>query len=175
MLINISDILSHENQVVQKEVVLEMEEFTFKMGTFPIIEKTPVHLILTNMGNKKLLVEGMVDLSLVIPCARCLEDVKTDMHLNISKEVDMKISDEERMKEMDETHFMLGYDLDVEKLIYGEILLNWPIKVLCKEDCLGICSICGKNLNLGKCECDTETLDPRMAAIQDVFKKFKEV
>lgn len=175
MLINISDILSHENQVVQKEVVLEMNQFESKMGTFPILEKTPIQLTLTNAGDKKLLVEGSVDLSLLIPCARCLEDVKTDMHLTISKEVDMKISEEERIKEMDETNFMIGYELDVEKLIYGEIFINWPVKVLCREDCLGICSICGKNLNLGSCECDTEVLDPRMAAIQDVFKKFKEV
>ncbi|HAJ39913.1 MAG TPA: DNA-binding protein, partial [Lachnospiraceae bacterium] len=44
-----------------------------------------------------------------------------------------------------------------------------------KEDCKGICSICGKNLNHGTCDCDHTDLDPRMAQIRDIFNKFKEV
>ena len=69
----------------------------------------------------------------------------------------------------------LGYDLDVDELVYSEILVNWPLRVLCKEDCKGICSICGKNLNHGTCDCDHTDLDPRMAQIRDIFNKFKEV
>ena len=61
------------------------------------------------------------------------------------------------------------------ELVYSEILVNWPLRVLCKEDCKGICSICGKNLNHGTCDCDHTDLDPRMAQIRDIFNKFKEV
>ena len=49
------------------------------------------------------------------------------------------------------------------------------MKVLCKDNCKGICSRCGANLNKGDCGCDTWVPDPRMAAIQDIFKQFKEV
>ena len=44
-----------------------------------------------------------------------------------------------------------------------------------KDDCKGICSRCGANLNIQTCDCDTTGLDPRMAAIKDIFSKFKEV
>ena len=71
--------------------------------------------------------------------------------------------------------YIHGYDLDVDELVYSEILVNWPLRVLCKEDCKGICSICGKNLNHGTCDCDHTDLDPRMAQIRDIFNKFKEV
>ncbi|MDD6168654.1 MAG: DUF177 domain-containing protein, partial [Lachnospiraceae bacterium] len=54
-------------------------------------------------------------------------------------------------------------------------LVNWPAKVLCKPDCKGICPKCGTNLNLETCDCEQGELDPRMAAFQDVFNKFKEV
>ena len=57
----------------------------------------------------------------------------------------------------------------------GEILMNWPMQVLCKEDCKGLCPSCGANLNLTTCDCDSTDLDPRMAKIRDVFSKFKEV
>ena len=56
-----------------------------------------------------------------------------------------------------------------------DVLMSWPLKVLCKEDCKGICSRCGKNLNEGPCGCAEEPKDPRMAAISDIFSKFKEV
>ena len=66
-------------------------------------------------------------------------------------------------------NFMEGYQINVETFVYNEILLNWPMKILCKEDCAGICNLCGKNLNEGDCGCDRFVPDPRMAAIQDIM------
>ncbi len=70
---------------------------------------------------------------------------------------------------------MEGYHLNVDELINNELLLNWPMKILCKEDCKGICKVCGKNLNDGACGCDDFVPDPRMAAIKDLFNANKEV
>ena len=111
----------------------------------------------------------------MIPCSRCLEDVDTEFVIEFDKELDMKMDDGERQKALDEHSYIEGYNLDVDELVYGEILVNWPVKVLCKEDCKGICSVCGTNLNLSTCSCETTDLDPRMAKIRDIFSKFKEV
>ena len=122
----------------------------------------------------QLRISGTVDLAASIPCSRCLEEVPTRIHFDIDKEFRLEnsaINDEE----MEDIDYLIGFDLDVDKLIYGEILVNWPMKVLCKEDCKGICKVCGMNLNKGDCNCQRTELDPRMAAIQDVFNKFKEV
>ena len=70
---------------------------------------------------------------------------------------------------------MSGYELDVDTLINNEILINMPVKVLCKEECKGICPVCGGNLNEKECGCDTFVPDPRMAAIKDIFNANKEV
>ena len=67
------------------------------------------------------------------------------------------------------------YHLNVDELIKNELLLNWPLKVLCREDCRGICKTCGRNLNDGGCGCDDFVPDPRMAAIKDLFNANKEV
>ena len=55
-----------------------------------------------------------------------------------------------------------------------ELLMNMPMKILCREDCKGICNRCGANLNEGTCHCEEEPKDPRMAAILDIFREAAE-
>ena len=106
----------------------------------------------------------------IIPCSRCLEDVRTTIHLDIFRKLDMKLSEDDRIKALDENSYIADYTLDVDGLVYDELLTVWPMKVLCREDCKGICMKCGKNLNEGDCGCDRTVLDPRMAAIRDIFR-----
>ena len=112
---------------------------------------------------------------LEIPCDRCLEAVPTEFILEFTKNVDLDESSEEQAMELDEKNYIDGYNLDVDKLLYNEILIGWPMKILCREDCKGICNMCGQNLNKGTCDCEDTSLDPRMSVIRDVFKNFKEV
>ncbi|MCI5872810.1 MAG: DUF177 domain-containing protein [Clostridiales bacterium] len=174
MLIDISEIVSCENKEITKEVSIELNSFISKLGEFPITKKAPIDIRIANRENKRLLIQGDVDLTVSIPCSRCLEDVPTDIHFSVDKELELNGS-EVNDEEMEVTDYLIGLNLDIDKLIYGEILVNWPMKVLCKEDCKGICKVCGMNLNKGNCDCQRTELDPRMAAIQDVFNKFKEV
>ena len=174
MLIDISEIVSCENKEITKEVSIELNSFISKLGEFPITKKAPIDIRIANRESKRLLIQGDVDLTVSIPCSRCLEDVPTDIHFSVDKELELNGS-EVNDEEMEVTDYLIGLNLDIDKLIYGEILVNWPMKVLCKEDCKGICKVCGMNLNKGNCDCQRTELDPRMAAIQDVFNKFKEV
>ena len=173
MTIDVSTIVKSVNMIKTETVELEFDSFESKMGTFTILKKSPVTLEISNQESKRLLISGTVDIEVAIPCDRCLEDVPTNIHFNIDKTLTIgeSIVDEE----MEETDYLIGFELDVEKLVYAEILVNWPMKVLCKDDCKGICRVCGMNLNKGTCNCERSELDPRMAAIQDIFNKFKEV
>ena len=110
-----------------------------------------------------------------IPCDRCLEDVRYEFALDFAKHVDIGLSDAELTEELDESNFIDGYHLDVDKLLSNEILSGWPEKVLCKEDCKGLCPVCGQNLNTKSCDCEDTGLDPRMSVVRDLFKNFKEV
>ena len=118
---------------------------------------------------------GTGGITVSIPCDRCLEAVSVEIPISFKRKLDMKLTDEERVNDLDENAYLTGMDLDVDQLVYFEVLMNWPLKVLCKEDCKGICRQCGKNLNEGPCDCVEEPKDPRMAAISDIFSKFKEV
>ena len=175
MQIHLSDISSCEGKCVQVTAPLEMDCITFQMGSFPVLHKEPLELTITNTGKKVLELVGTRAITVSIPCDRCLEDVSVEIPLSFKRKLDMKLTEEERVNDLDENAYLTGMDLDVDQLVYFEVLMNWPLKVLCKEDCKGICSQCGKNLNEGLCDCVEEPKDPRMAAISDIFSKFKEV
>ena len=174
MIIDISKVVKSINKEVSEEVSIEMNSFESRLGEFPILQKSPVVLRIQNQENKTLFITGSVDITVGIPCGRCLEEVPTQICFDIDKKLDIGESvllDDE----MEENDYLIGFELDVDKLVYAEILVNWPMKVLCKETCEGICNVCGMNLNKGTCDCQRTELDPRMAAIQDIFSKFKEV
>ncbi len=178
MFLDFFTIMSKENREEEKEVRLDMEFFESKMGVFPIIEKEPFVLHLSNVENRELLIRGKLDVTVSIPCARCLTEVPTRLHLEIDKEI--PISQITDAGQADGDHFekpgyVDGHQLDVDRLAYEEMLVVWPMHVLCKEDCKGLCSQCGANLNKKACSCEKKVVDPRMAAFQDVFNKFKEV
>ena len=174
MIIDISKVVKSINKEVSEEVSIELTSFESRLGEFPILQKSPVVLTVANQENKTLFIRGSVDVTLSIPCGRCLEEVPTQICFDIDKKLDINdsvLTDDE----MEENDYLIGFELDVDKLVYAEILVNWPMRVLCKEDCEGICNVCGANLNKGDCGCQRTELDPRMAAIQDIFSKFKEV
>ncbi len=174
MIIDISNVVKSINKEVSEEVSIELSSFESRLGDFPILQKSPVVLSIANQENAAVFIRGSVDVTLSIPCGRCLEEVPTQICFDIDKKLTIQDSilvDDE----MEETDYLIGFELDVDKLVYAEILVNWPMRVLCKEDCEGICKVCGANLNKGDCGCQRTELDPRMAAIQDIFSKFKEV
>ena len=53
-----------------------------------------------------------------------------------------------------ESNVLMGQRLDVADLAQQTVLSALPLGLRCKEDCLGLCSICGANRNMGECSCD---------------------
>lgn len=178
MKLDISDVYSLDNKEIVRKVHMDMAEFMSRQGTFPIQAGEPFDLMIANREGKRLQLSGETDVTVQIPCDRCLEDMSVPFSIKIDKEFaldtdgyeDSEDDDDEAASYIDEERV-----LDVDRLIYNEILVNWPAKVLCKPDCKGICPKCGTNLNLATCDCEQGELDPRMAQFQDVFNKFKEV
>ena len=170
MLIDLTEVLSCDGNVQRFENVKGPE--TFDAGGFgPAPEvKEPLTLTLINKGDKTLLIEGGAVYSATLPCDRCLADVEVDIPLDFAIEADMKLDDAKRVEELDETGFINGHELDTDRLLIEELILGRPVKVLCRDDCKGLCRKCGRNLNLGDCGCDLTEPDPRMAAIADIFK-----
>lgn len=174
MLVNLTDVFSSEEKIVKQEIALELDTFVYNGEEYSIIAKEPLSMVFSNISVGKALVEGKGKISLDMKCDRCLTSVPYEMDLQFSYEVFSPDKSSEDTEE-DEQEFMEGYELNVGNLVNNEILMSWPMKVLCKPQCKGICTVCGKDLNTGECGCDTFVPDPRWAALKDIFNANKEV
>lgn len=175
MLVNLSDVLTSAGKITEAEIPVEMTVFESRMGRFPILEAEPVRFVFTNQGIGKANVAGSTSIVLGMQCDRCLKEVTVKLNLEFTREITSPDSTDSDSEDQDDRGVMEGYQLNVEALIYNEILINQPEKVLCKPDCKGICKQCGNDLNDGECGCDTFVPDPRMAVLQDIFNANKEV
>ncbi|WP_066716136.1 YceD family protein [Clostridium sp. Marseille-P299] len=175
MLVQLSEIMNINDGVRKMTVPIEFDTFELNGNTYKVHEKDSVQLTIKNLGNRKVLIDAKTNLSLYVPCDRCLKPVLIPFDIDTSKEIDFNLTTEQRTEDLDETTFITGYELDVDRLICEEVLIGFPMKVLCKDDCKGFCKVCGANLNDGECGCDRTELDPRMSVIRDIFNNFKEV
>ena len=174
MFINVSEYISTPLKSKTYEVPLDMQYYDHQGTKYPFKDQGVLKLTVSNSGNRTILLKGEWQGSLVVPCDRCLKDVIVPFDVVIDREVDFtKIQDD--TFDDDSSSYIVDNSIDTDALINHEILIHFPMKILCREDCKGICLKCGKDLNLGECGCDRKVLDPRMAAIQDIFKNFKEV
>ena len=161
---NLTDLFNQENKVVEFQL-----DFPFEKYNDEVIQNDPkVSLTLTNISKGKVMIKGACDLKFTLLCDRCLKDVDTVVALDFEREVYApEYLEDDDMKE--DQVFVTEYELDVEALLREELQLSWPSKILCDEDCKGICKKCGQNLNDGTCECDDFVPDIRFANLMDIF------
>lgn len=102
-------------------------------------------------------------------CDRCLgttEDEVSDLVERLLLTHENRPADELELQEQDMNVIHLsGEVFETEPLVVEQLQLNIPMKPLCRPDCAGLCPRCGADLNEGDCGCETETVDPRWAAL----------
>lgn len=109
-------------------------------------------------------------------CGRCLEPVEWKMESNFDLEIGLAeaapLDSELALAEADlDVVYLEEPLLDLDKLAIEQVVLEMPIRVLCFEECAGLCPRCGVNRNVeGACQCEPEA-DPRWAALKDLAGK----
>ncbi len=106
-------------------------------------------------------------------CARCLAPVEGVFTLEFERTVAAEGSiTEEQLEENEDSYVMIRDGrLDVDLPLREELLLCFPMRLLCDEDCKGLCPKCGRSLNEGDCGCPTKEIDPRLAVLQKWLDK----
>ncbi len=170
MIIDISNTISTEDKTSEHEICLEAKDINVN-GTDCKVVSAPVFLLtLTNQAGVRLDMSADGEVVLSVPCDRCLEPVE----ITVSIMIDEQIAIENGALTGEKPDFVSGNTMDTEAAIMDSIFSEFPAKILCSEDCKGLCLKCGKNLNEGECGCDRFVQDPRMAAFNDLFNQFKD-
>lgn len=154
MYINLSDLKEIGGR---KNVSLELEfhNLEFVDREIEIKDKVQLELEIYNTEDS-FLVQGTLEAELILSCSRCLQKYSSPIKLDISEDViKSEMEDEE--------------ELYLDDIIVDNIILSLPMKPLCSEDCKGICPQCGQDLNQGECDCEIETVDPRLAKLKEFY------
>jgi uncharacterized protein len=121
--------------------------------------------------NEQFHLVGSVRTTLEMPCGRCLEafimpvdqafDLRYQPHAKNTGEGEREIEEDDLT-----TAFYENDEIDLGQLMREQFYLALPMKPLCREDCQGLCPVCGTNLNNGTCTCTRDWEDPRFAALK---------
>ena len=186
MLINLKEFFDRKDFTKEYSVGYDGNEIEISHEAFEISVNDYLLTFKTDRNNV-INLSYTIDVNLLIPCSRCLEPVDNHIRISDSKILDFtktevdeteaakSLNDLSEYEKITDLSYIDGLVFDTDVFMKSEILINLPFKVLCKEDCRGICKRCGINLNYGSCDCDTTEPDPRMSKILDVFNQFKEV
>ena len=111
-------------------------------------------------------------------CARCVEPVATQIGGDFDllyRPLGVDAGKDERSISEAETEigYYSGDGIELQDVLREQILLALPARIVCSENCRGLCARCGKNLNVESCACEEEPPDPRWAALADLKNKLK--
>jgi DUF177 domain-containing protein len=123
-------------------------------------------------------VAGGFETRVELACARCLEPLEHEVIKKFDLLYRPQGSDAGK-EELSvtaaeaEVSYYQGEGLQLEDVLREQILLALPLRVVCKEECKGLCPHCGKNLNYEQCSCAEPLEDPRWAALKEIREKLQ--
>jgi len=128
---------------------------------------------------KDIRIQGRLSTSLKVACARCLEAVlfAVDRPFELLYRPQGTDAGREELSVTDteaEVGYYQGDGLQLEDVLREQVLLAVPLKLLCREDCKGLCPHCGKSLNQEQCSCSEPLEDPRWAALKEIRSKLEQ-
>ena len=166
MLLGLSKIIDSPGASVPFSVSVDLSDLRYGVS-YPVSEPVVAQGVVRNTAGV-LLMKGNVTTTIHGICDRCAAEFDRFIDFPIDVVLVTELSNEENE---DEWVFPLeGDSADLDDIVRTVFVLNLDSKLLCKDDCKGLCHRCGKNLNDGPCGCRKEP-DPRFAALRQLLEK----
>ena len=166
MLLGLSKIIECPGATIPFSTSVDLSDLRYG-NSFPVTEPVTAEGQVRNTAGV-LVMTGSITTTIHGTCDRCASEFSRDEDIPIDVVLVTELANEENE---DEWVFPLeGDSADLDDIVRTVFVLNLDSKLLCKEDCKGLCHRCGKNLNDGPCNCQKE-LDPRFAALKQLLEK----
>ncbi|WP_169306574.1 YceD family protein [Cohnella pontilimi] len=168
MILHVQELLSRQQPVEFQGSIDLTERFRDVRDVIPL---TPLEYRLTAQASqKRISITGELSCRLRLLCSRCLAPIDEAFEIPFEELFQvMKDSDPEPDEDTDFVP-VTGERIDLRPFLEEELLVHLPLAPLCSQDCKGLCPECGTNRNEQACNCKTDRIDPRFAALQDLFK-----
>ena len=165
MVIDVAPLLRGEVKKINIDYILSPEQ----IDQVSFDDAHVVGVLTDNSGSMRLKLQAT--LSYHGECARCLAPIDGVFSLDFERTVTTEgMIDDERLEELVDEYVVLdGHELSVDDTLCEELVLSFPQRLLCSEDCEGLCPKCGRPRREGDCGCPTKEIDPRFAVLATFF------
>ena len=153
-----------------------IDEPAFGELSIEVSNNAPIsgEVVFSNIGSV-IYVKGFIKTEIDILCSRCLDTYKQQVNKQVEEvlpiakaNIDKSFDDENYLEDLDEPLFVDNI-FDLSEMLRQYILLEVPYKPLCKEDCKGLCSSCGANLNYDSCSCSEKEVNNPFSELSDLL------
>jgi uncharacterized protein len=173
-------------QIKEDGLTLELEN---SVGTFPILAEMvangecefagPLRTALRAIRIGDLVeIDGNVETSVRLPCSRCLQLFETPLKssfaltfmqqaIDVMENTDSHQEVELSAEDMGIVYFQ-GEKINLKDAIQEQVVLEFPLRPLCKLDCKGMCPECGADLNENPCNCDQKPSTGKFAVLKNL-------
>ncbi|MDI6794755.1 MAG: DUF177 domain-containing protein [bacterium] len=140
-----------------------------------LVNKVVISARLTNMGSF-INVQEEIQFELTLECIRCLSPfvlpVKTTFEVDYYQKMPLPEVVEAALTEEDlRSVYYTDNRIDLMEEIRQDIILATPVSPLCQENCQGLCLSCGQNLNIGKCNCQSEEIESPWSSLKKLLEE----
>lgn len=167
MLLGLSKIIDTPGASVSFSTCVDLSDLCYGVS-FPVSEPVRATGTVRNTAGV-LMMSGSISTCIHGICDRCASPFDREVSFPLDGVV--LVTEMANEENEDEWVFPLeGDSADLDDIVRTVFVLNLDSKLLCREDCKGLCCRCGKNLNEGPCNCQKEP-DPRLAALKQLLEK----
>ncbi len=115
--------------------------------------------------NNHFQVTGVTKATILAQCVSCLESFALEVEGSL-EEIYTRSEDINQIDPSSEMIGFMGDNINIEPEVIKSLIIELPMRLICSPECQGLCQQCGSNLNKTKCNCQNETIDPRLAVLK---------
>ncbi len=167
MIIDVSSILKVPGGKIDIDCELSLDKAEFMGTCYKFTSPVKIKGSVANNG-KSLFLKADCNGTMQTQCARCLKDIEETFYFPLDEQLIQ--NDSADVSEDEDVIVFDGYSFELDDIVCDNFLMNVNGSYLCKEDCMGLCPSCGKNLNEGDCSCENIDIDPRWSTLLDIIK-----
>ena len=168
MMIEMGYLFNRKGSTLPVELVETIDDVKDYPDVVEFVEPVRIEGTLKNEDDVFVL-DAMGKTTALMECSSCLAPVRKELSFEIKERFAHTGRDDE------ETETFTGDQIDLADYVKRGIIGELPMRVECREDCKGLCPICGKDLNDGDCGCDRTIRDPRFESLRALFNDDEEV
>lgn len=163
MLLQLKSLFMGDTQSIPVDCQLNLSELEL-YGTHPFQQPVQVTGCVENRTGIVRL-KATVSYVLDTVCARCAAPVHRESVLPVEHILVASLNREDA----EDLILVENNQLPLDDLISEDLILNLPMRQLCRADCRGLCPQCGHNRNEGDCGCQDRSVDPRLAVLKELL------